>query len=179
MNVIYPGQKIAVPCHKERTWPRIYGPHDNHDEANGDDNGKVESPEKPSAKPIKQPKTLKYPSGLELTIVNNPVLIGPNGYFRNPVNGEIPLVAIPRVKLFERVSKHFTLAEFVTIEEKEEGNCAVGETLKNVYSANGDFYFTHARLDPKLVELVEKIRTKYGKPVSIEEGYRPITYNNT
>ncbi|MBI5392873.1 LysM peptidoglycan-binding domain-containing protein [Candidatus Woesearchaeota archaeon] len=172
IDVIYPSQKVAVPCHEERTEPKRYGTHE-HEEANG--NGK-EKPKAESKKPHGRARTVKYPSGLELAIVNDPVLVGKIGYFRDPYNGGIPLVKIPRDKLFERVSKHFTVAEFIAIEEKEE-RCIDALTKPQVYKVEGDYYFTHERIDPKLVRLLEKVRTKYSKPMVFDEGYRPPRYN--
>jgi hypothetical protein len=72
------------------------------------------------------------------------------------------------------VSKHFRLAEFVKV---EEGRCIGRSDEPYVYAAGGDYYFRYVRLNPKLVDKLEKLRGIFGKPLLIQEGYRPPKYN--
>lgn len=117
---------------------------------------------------------VRYPSGLELAVVTDEALIGRGKYFNGA--SRIPLVKIPRADLFARVSKHFVLGEFVRVEKKEE-HCINGRDKLYVYSVSGDYYFTHARIDPQLVARLERVRARYGKSLELDEGYRPPFYN--
>ena len=117
---------------------------------------------------------VRYPSGLELAVVTDEALIGRGKYFNGA--SRIPLVTIPRADLFKSVSKHFVLGEFVRVEEKEE-RCIDAKARPYVYAVGGDYYFTHARIDPQLVGGLERVRVRYGKSLELDEGYRPPFYN--
>ena len=161
---IYAGQKLNVMCREERA---------------DKERKRVEEPEYAEDREKKQKgkrkgNTLRFPSGLELAIVTDAALIGEGRYF----NGarRIPLVKIRRVDLFQPISKHFVVGEFVRVEEKEE-HCIDAKARPYVYRVGGDYYFTHARIDPALVRGLEQMRRRYGKSLELDEGYRPPLYN--
>jgi len=70
-----------------------------------------------------------------------------------------PAEAAPLVKLSPdiRVSSHFSLSEF--------------RAKSNAYDG--------VRVHPKLVELLERIRSAAGCPIRITSGYRPPAYNRS
>ena len=47
------------------------------------------------------------------------------------------------------------------------------------FAHSGAKNFDFARIDPKLVQCVQNIRTSFGKPVSITSGYRSYSYNGS
>lgn len=96
---------------------------------------------------------IDFPSGMSLPIVEWTVM--GDKYRPADLSRAAPLV---RWAKFEnlKVSEHFSLWEFICHDRVTYG---------------------YVRLDPKLVDLLEKIRAEAGgKPISVTSGYRPPAY---
>lgn len=110
-----------------------------------------------STQPATQPTwgigktTVIFPSGQSFNVV--PPQGGDATKYADPHNSGVPLIdSTGREK--DKVSNNFSIAEF---------RCHDGSTL--------------LRLDPKLVDLVQRVRNRVGLPMTIVSGYRSPAYN--
>jgi hypothetical protein len=100
------------------------------------------------------PTSVTFPSGATLTVVSGPA--GPGEEFHDPWSTGNPLLDTSASVRSTLLSKNFTTGELA-------------------YS--GGNHFDKARIDPKLVELLQKLREYVDKPISIVSSYRPYLYN--
>ncbi len=164
VDSIYAGQRLKVMCREERADKKV---------TRGVEPEEGDQRERRGGIRVRGEK-VRYPSGLELAVVKDQALIGKGMYFNGA--SRVPLVRVRREDLFQRISKHFVVAEFIRVEEKEK-HCIDARALPYVRRISGDYYFTHARIDPELVRELERVRVRYRKSLELEEGYRPPFYN--
>lgn len=94
--------------------------------------------------------TVRFPSGESLPIVSGPTGEGQEHYDSNRTGN--PLLDASGMNRSKKVSRNFTVGEFAQ-------------------------RFSHARIDPRLVQCLQKIRDHAGRPVKITSGYRSYGYN--
>ncbi len=95
-----------------------------------------------------------FPSGESLTVVSGPEGKGETYY--DPNHSGNPLLDTGGVNRLKHLSKDFTVDEFARSGEKR---------------------FDLARIDPKLIECLQKLRDHLGKAVEITSGYRSYEHN--
>ena len=93
---------------------------------------------------------VRFPSGLRLPVADR-VRSG----YDDPTGSGNPLLDV-KSSLNKKIAKNFTVREF---------------------AHSGNTTFEYARIDPKLVQCVQKIRNKLG-PVVINSGYRSRSHND-
>lgn len=93
---------------------------------------------------------LRYPSGWQAEVFDERVA----GSEYQAID---PVAAAPLVKAFPdaQLSEHFQLSEF----------------------RPGEHSYNYIRISPSLIQTLETIRKKAGKPVEVTSGYRPVAYN--
>jgi uncharacterized protein YcbK (DUF882 family) len=94
--------------------------------------------------------------------------------YADPSNSGIPLVRVKRESLDDKLTDHFQLGEFARIHNPDYNKGTGIETIQK----GGNIYNAYIRLDPALVDLLEKVRQEYGGPITISSGYRTKTYND-
>lgn len=161
-DAIKPGTLLEFPCRKpaERKLEQLV------------DDDEPE-PRRPAPKPRKptRRRTMRFPSGLELEVVNDAQLTGHEREFYDPNNSGNPLLRVPREKLYHKVGKHFVLAEFAHIP-----NPSLAQP-EHVQRRDGDAYSKYIRLSPALVRRLDQIRERSRQSVEVNSGYRSWGYN--
>ena len=99
--------------------------------------------------------SVTFPSGLSLPVAKS---LGKNNRKHRDPNrsGNVPLVTSGKYRKM-KLSKNFTVGEF---------------------AQSGGNAFDVARIDPKFVMCLQRIRDDVGKPVRINSGYRSEPYND-
>ena len=100
------------------------------------------------------PTAVTFPSGETLRVVPGPT--GPGEEHYDPNGSGNPLLDTSASVRSRRVSTSFTVSEL---------------------ARSGGSTFDTARIDPKLVESLQRLRDHVGKPVRVTSGYRPYLYN--
>ncbi len=127
-------------------------------------------------------ETLKFGSGLRLKIAKGRNLIPPKKKpekweYYDPIKSGNPLLEIEKGDLDKQISPHFTVKEFVRIDPKDL-KYVKGGTYWTIQSGdNVEYYRKYARIDRKLVALVESIRNDSGVIMVVNEGFRPYLEN--
>jgi len=100
-------------------------------------------------------QTIRYPSGAEFAqILPAEVDDGINYADPSPANGVVPLIRVGE-RLDDRLSENFRVRELVQS------------------SASGEVhFFRYARIDPTLIEALQRLRTRVGRPITVSSGYR-------
>src|SRR4030095_466460 len=98
--------------------------------------------------------SVTFPSGASLPTVAGPVNPGEEHYDPNKAGN--PLLDTSGTNRSKPLSNNFTVGEF---------------------ARSGSKKFDIARIDPKLVQCLQAIRDRVGKPVHITSGYRSYGYN--
>ncbi len=91
----------------------------------------------------------------------------------DPLNTGVPLVRIQESDLDKKVTEDFRLREYALIPTPKHNE---GIEIP-VHTQNEKTYHEYIRLDPQLVELMQKLRSEYGDPINIKSPYRNATYN--
>lgn len=109
----------------------------------------------PAPAPAVTASQVCFPSGLCLSVVSGGPT-GPNQEHWDPTGSGNPLLDTGPAYRQSKLSPHFTVGEL---------------------TSSGGRQFAPARIDPKLVECLEKLRTAVGKPIHITSGYRSWGHN--
>jgi uncharacterized protein YcbK (DUF882 family) len=96
-----------------------------------------------------------FPSGESLRVVKGPDGLNEEHY--DPNNSGNPLLDTGGSNRLKKLSKNFTVGEF---------------------AKSGGKTFDTARIDPKLVQCLQRLRDNLGKPITITSGYRSFRYNS-
>lgn len=97
---------------------------------------------------------ITFPSGESLNVVDGPT--GEDQEHYDPNNTGNPLLDTRSAHRSKRLSQNFTVGEL---------------------ARSGGRNFDKARIDPRLIDCLQKIRDRVGKPVIVTSGYRPYAYN--
>jgi uncharacterized protein YcbK (DUF882 family) len=106
-----------------------------------------------------------FPSGETLTVVSGPTANGQQHF--DPLHTGAPLLDSSGSHAEKYVSKNFQVKEFLVHNSASK--------FKNKYGYLPDR--NHIRLDPQLVELLQKLRDGLEKPIIIISAYRNSFYN--
>jgi hypothetical protein len=97
---------------------------------------------------------VRFPSGATLNVVQGPT--GPGEEHFDPNSTGNPLLDTSESARGTRLSTNFTAGEL---------------------ARSGGTSFARARIDPRLVEALQRLRDRVGKAVRVTSGYRPYLYN--
>ena len=135
---------------------------------------------------------VRMPSGLELEVVTDLNLIGPEYCgqynrqsrkksisipqeceFYDPNHSGNPLVRVRTEDLDKKISAHFTVGDFSLIQEKEV-QFVLGEYTLTV---DDQTYSQYIRIDPEIIQRVEELLERTKVTPKIKDWYRSFGYN--
>ena len=119
----------------------------------------------------KQKRTLKV-GRLELEVVQ-PEDAGIPQEYMDPNKTRSKLVYVPEERLSEKVSDSFTLGEFAIIRNPGYNK---GKLIP-VSHINKNTYHRFIRMDPKIVDDMQKLRDTFGSSLTVICPFRNLTYN--
>ncbi len=110
---------------------------------------------------------VRFPSGESLSIVTAKTDTGEGEKHYDPLNSGIPLLHVSEGDSEKFLSKSFQVKEFLQFGE--------AKAYKSERGVEPDR--SKLRLDPKLVEVLQKLRDHLNKSIKINSGYRHFWYN--
>lgn len=108
-----------------------------------------------------------FPSGEKLAIVTAKTDTGKGEKHYDPLNSGMPLLHVSEGDSEKFLSKSFQVKEFLQFGQAKK--------YKSKYGVEPDKL--KLRLDPKLVEVLQKLRDHLNKSIKIKSGYRHLWYN--
>ncbi len=138
--------------------------------------------------------TVRFSSGLELTVVTDPALVGSAEQcaryneqrrvkgvtlpaeceFYDPNHSGNPLLAVRKDDLDQKLSPHITVGDYAKIGERKQMKYAREDST---FKRGKEYFSQYIRIDPGLLDRLEQLHQQTRLRLPIIDGYRSFGYN--